>query len=164
MLKKKREIVLVVDNVRSVFNVASMFRTADACGVASIFLCGITPTPLDAFGRVRKDFNKTSLGAESTVAWHQYASVSRALSILRARGFFIIGLEQGEGSVSYQDASRIFSAHNSIALVVGNEVSGVSRKALLRCDALFEIPMNGTKESLNVSVATGIALYKLQYP
>lgn len=149
-----REIVLVLDDVRSVFNVASIFRTADAAGVAKIYLCGYTPAPIDRFGRVRKDFAKVSLGAEHSVPWEK-REIGEAIRLLKKEGFTCAGLEQDVGSRDY----RAYKAPKKTALVVGNEVHGISREVLESLDVILEIPMLGKKESLNVEVATGIALF-----
>lgn len=158
-----RDIVLIIDNVRSVFNTASMFRTADGVGSTSIALCGVTPLPLDRFGRMRPDFAKVALGAQETVQWKQYATTIRCISKLKKEGWHIIALEQAPGSISYEAIGKYVRGKKKIALVVGNEVEGVSKKILKKCDACVELPMSGAKESLNVAVAAGIALYALRY-
>lgn len=152
----KRECVLVLDNIRSVENTASIFRTAEGLGVAKIFLIGTTPAPIDRFGRKRKDFAKVSLGAEEMVEWEHGEKIELIINELKISGFKIISLEQ------HPKAKKLTSLEaNKLCLVVGNEVDGVSKKAMDLADEIFEIPMKGQKESLNVSVATGIALYKL---
>ncbi len=153
----KKSCVLVLDNIRSVENAGSIFRTAEGLGVSKIYLIGTTPTPLDRFGRKRADFAKVSLGAEEMLDWEQRESVVEVLGELKDQGFRIISLEQNEKSLDIKnsDISPCF------VLVVGNEVDGVSKKALEMSDEILEIKMKGKKESLNVSVATGIALFKL---
>ncbi len=158
-----RDIVLVLDNIRSVFNTASLFRTANGASVSSLYLCGVTPSPQDVFGRIRPDFAKVSLGAEGSVAWTSVASTVRCISRLRREHFFIVALEQNPASVSYADIGSIIRNHKKIALIVGNEVSGIAPRIFRLCDIGFELPMCGDKESLNVSVAGGIALYKLRF-
>jgi len=149
--------VLVLDNIRSVENTASIFRTADGLGVRKIYLVGTTPAPLDRFGRPRADFNKVSLGAEKTVEWEYAKEIKEVLLELKSQNFSIISLEQTEKSVDLNG----YQAPEMFALIVGNEVEGVSKTALDLSDACVEIEMRGEKESLNVSVSTGIALYAL---
>lgn len=146
-----KQLFLIIDNVRSVLNVGSFFRTADAAGVTQIIICGYTPTP------DKHDMSKTALGAEMAIPWRYYAHTWRAIEDLKKAGFEIIALEQSPNSIDYREINPKFP----VALIVGNEVSGISPKILSRCDKIMELPMSGDKESLNVSVATGIALYKL---
>lgn len=150
--------VLILHNIRSVYNVGSIFRTADAAGVTKIILSGYTPAPTDRFGRARKDFNKVSLGAEKTVAWEQVAKLAPALKQLKKEGYKILAVEQDKKSVSLFDYRP---SHPKIALVFGNEVNGLSNSVLKQADTTVEIPMHGKKESLNVSVAAGVALFRL---
>lgn len=144
-------------NIRSAENVGSIFRTADAAGVSKIYLAGYTPGPLDRFNRLRRDVAKAALGAEATVPWEQVSAVGPLLKRLRAEGCTIAALEQDARSVeigAYQPPANL-------ALIVGNEVLGVPQKVRDACDVILEIPMKGTKESLNVAVAAGIAAFKL---
>jgi len=154
-----RKIILILDNIRSVENTASIFRTADCLGVEKIYLVGTTPSPIDRFGRKRKDFAKVALGAEEFVSWEVNKSISSVIEKLKSDGFKIIALEQSQNSTELRNFQT--SQLHNFALVVGNEVDGVSRGALDIADAIVEIPMRGTKESLNVAVATGIALFSL---
>ncbi len=147
---------LILHNIRSVQNVGAIFRTADASGVSKVFLSGYTPGPLDRFGRVRNDFKKASLGAEEFVSWEQIESLTDLFKKLRADGVEIIALEQHEKSQPYNKVS-----FTSFALVLGNETDGVDFEILNTVDTIIEIPMSGKKESLNVSVAAGIALFRL---
>jgi tRNA G18 (ribose-2'-O)-methylase SpoU len=149
--------VLVLDNIRSVENTGSIFRTAEGLGVKKIYLIGTTPAPLDRFGRKRNDFAKVSLGAEDLVEWEYMKEIAPALEELASQGFSIVSLEQTDKSVDLRD----YIAPEQLGLVVGNEVDGVSKEALDMSDAVVEMPMKGEKESLNVAVATGIALYHL---
>lgn len=149
--------ILILENIRSVHNVGAIFRTADAAGVDKIVLVGITPAPIDRFGRARADLAKAALGAEKTMAWKQVTNVGEAVAELRADGFQIISLEQAEGSVDYKKVK----VGEKVAIIVGNEVDGVSKEALAMSDVVAEIPMAGGKESLNVSVATGVALFRI---
>ncbi len=155
--------ILILHNIRSVHNVGSIFRTADAAGVSKIILSGYSPTPIDRFGRARSDFTKVSLGAEKSVPWVYVKALGPTLKKLRAAGCFVAAVEQDPRSQNLFDFS--FPPHLSsekIALVLGNEVRGISTSVLEKCDAILEIPMHGTKESLNVSVTAGIALFVLR--
>ena len=152
-----RELVVVLHNIRSLHNVGSIFRTADAAGVAKIYLCGITGTPLDRFGNVRPEVGKVALGAERTVAWEKAARTLNILKKLKAEGDKIFALEQSPNAVPYD---RVRFAGKA-ALVLGNEVAGLPPPILKMADKTVEIPMRGKKESLNVSVAFGIAVFAL---
>ena len=147
--------VIILDDIRSVFNVGSVFRTADALGVEKIFLCGTTPAPLDRFGRVRNDLAKVALGAEKNIAWEYAKNTITILKKLKKEKFQIIAIEQDKRSIDIQKVK----AKNSVALVLGNEVDGIDKKILKCADVIAEIPMRGKKESLNVGVAFGIAGY-----
>ncbi len=153
----KEEQVLILDNIRSTHNVGAIFRTADAVGVEKIFLSGITPAPLDRFGRVRADIAKSALGAENTVGWEQVKSTVLLVKKLKKLGFQIIAIEQAKNSIDYKD----IKSKEKCAVILGNEVGGIPENILKLCHVVAEIPMNGEKESLNVSVAAGIALYKI---
>jgi 23S rRNA (guanosine2251-2'-O)-methyltransferase len=147
---------IILHNIRSVYNVGSIFRTADAAGVSKIYLVGYTPSPTDRFGRSRKDFAKVSLGAEKTVPWEKFEDALKLVRALTQAGFEIVTLEQDEKSISIFDYKP---RKDKVAIIVGNEVVGVPRTLLDVSDTILEIPMRGQKESLNVSVAAGIALY-----
>jgi len=153
----KREIFLVLDNIRSRENVGSIFRTADGTGVSKIYLCGTTPTP------PHDKISKTALGAERYVPWEYRRDTWRLITELKnnppagGEKLKIIGLEQTRNS---QNLFK-FEPKFPLVLIVGNEVKGISPKILKYCDKKVFIPMYGKKESLNVSVATGIALYRL---
>lgn len=147
----KMQIVVVLDNVRSLNNVGSFFRTCDAFPVEKIILCGITACPPD------KEIHKTALGAENTVAWEYSKSTIEAIGALKSSGYRIIGVEQAEGAVMLQDFE---CAHDGkYALIFGNEVFGVSQEVMDACDSAIEIPQGGTKHSLNVSVSAGVVLW-----
>jgi len=152
-------IIAVLDNIRSAHNVGSIFRTADAFGISEIYLCGTTPVPVDKFGRERKDIAKVALGAEKSVKWKYFSSSLRAVNALKKKGVKIFSVEQSENSEGIGKLNN-FKGKN-ISLVFGNEVNGVSPKILAVSDKIFEIPMLGKKESLNVSVAFGVAAYAL---
>lgn len=146
------DIHLVAVNVRSALNVGSFFRTADALGVAKIWLAGYTPTP------EHEAVQKTALGAEKTVSWESIPDVMGCFERLRKDGLSIIGLECGANGAYLHRFMPTFPC----ALVVGNEVEGLSEMQRSACDAIVEIPQLGSKESLNVSVAAGIALWHLR--
>ena len=155
-----KELVVVLHDIRSLHNVGSIFRTADAAGVSKIYLCGITGSPLDRFGNVRPDVAKVALGAEKTVPWEHSARTAMVLKKLKKEGYRIVALEQSKDSVPYYEP---LTAHNKLALVLGNEVKGLPPSVLKAADITMEIPMRGEKESLNVSVAFGIAAFALVY-
>jgi tRNA G18 (ribose-2'-O)-methylase SpoU len=149
---KEQELYLILHNIRSAYNVGSIFRTADAAGVKKVYLCGYTPTPNN------QKVIKTSLGAEKYILWEYYKQTWQLLKKLNANGIQIVALEQTKKSVDY----RRFKPKFPIALMIGNEVRGLSKKILTYADKIIAIPMYGRKESLNVAVATGIAIYKIR--
>lgn len=153
-----RNVYVIVHNVRSLHNVGSVFRTADGAGVSKIFLTGYTPAPLDEMGRSRREVQKTALGAEHTVPWERVKNASRLIQKLQKEKISVVALEYTKNAIDYRRYPH--SSHGS-ALVIGNEVRGLSKKLIERCDAVIQIPMRGKKESLNVSVAFGIAAYML---
>jgi 23S rRNA (guanosine2251-2'-O)-methyltransferase len=158
MISNKRNICLLLDNIRSVHNVGSIFRTAETIGVSKIYCLCTTPTPIDRFGRKRKDFAKVSLGAEELVDW-EYVEGSKVLNLIRKfkkEKSQIIAVEQEKNSVNYK---KVKPAKESL-IILGNEVEGVNNKLLDQADIIAEIPMKGKKESLNVSVAAGIVLFQ----
>ena len=152
----KKTCVLILENLRSVENTASIFRTAEALGVSKIILVGTTPAPVDRFGRKRQDFTKVSLGAEN-MNWEHVKDLGSTIYDLRDQGFKILALEQHPKAIELNKVNKL----DKFVLVVGNEVEGVSKGTFDMCDEIVEIPMRGKKESLNVSVATGIALFML---
>lgn len=153
--------VVILDNVRSLHNVGSIFRTADAAGVEKIYLCGVTPSPTDRFGGVREQLTKVSLGAEKYLDWEKCVSTPKLVAKLKKEGFTILALEQSEKSIPYgKIPSR--TRFSKIALVVGNEVEGLPVMILKKSDMILEIPMHGKKESLNVGVAFGIVAFALR--
>ena len=149
--------ILVVPDIRSAQNVGALFRTADAAGISKIYLVGITPAPIDRFGRARTDVAKSALGAEQTLPWEQLSTLPPLLRRLKKEGYQIVAIEQSDTSVDYKKVS----IKQNTAFIIGNEVTGISKSVLSKCDIIAEIPMRGTKESLNVSVATGIALFRM---
>ncbi|MCX6747586.1 MAG: TrmH family RNA methyltransferase [Candidatus Nomurabacteria bacterium] len=157
-MKNKKQLIVIIHDVRSVENVGAMFRTADAAGVSKIYLTGYTPTPLDRFGRKRGDLAKSALGAEEFVLWEQKKSLATLISNLKKQGYIVIAVEQDKTSIDYRKISTKFKNKN-LACIMGNEVTGVPKNILNKCDAIAEIPMHGKKESLNVSVALGVVLF-----
>src|SRR3989344_6634066 len=167
---------VILDNIRSMNNVGSIFRTADAAGIEKIYLCGITPEPLDSLGRPRQQFIKVSLGAEKTVSWEYVKSASKLIDKLKKDGYKIWAVEQSKKSIPYNKVKGI-RYKLKVALVLGNEVKGISPAILKKCDKILEIPMRGAmvrqahhprnmrrgKESLNVAVAFGITVFGLLY-
>lgn len=151
------DVVLILDNIRSTHNVGSIFRTADAAGVKKIYLVGYTPAPLDRFGREVTNLTKASLGAEKSVEWERFADMGELIERFKKENFQIIAVEQDEKSVDYKSVKL----QDKVAIVLGNEVEGISKEVLNQCDIVVEIPMKGEKESLNVSVSAGIALFRL---
>jgi len=155
----KKENIVILHNIRSVENVGAMFRTADAAGINKIYLTGYTPAPLDRFGRKRKDLAKSALGAEEFVAWETKKSILSLLVKLKKEKYFVIAIEQDKNSVNYKKVKP--KAKN--AFIVGAEVTGIPKNILKKCDIIAEIPMRGKKESLNVSVALGVVLFRLLF-
>lgn len=151
---EKLPLVVVLDNVRSLHNVGSVFRTADAFRTQGIMLCGITATPPQA------EIHKTALGAEDSVEWKYYADTMDAVSDLKNQGYQIYAVEQAEGSTSLENLTLPQSQPNGYAIVMGNEVKGVQQQVVDQCHGCIEIPQFGTKHSLNVSVAAGIVIWE----
>ncbi len=151
------QISLLLHNIRSTHNVGAIFRTADATGVKKIYLSGYTPTPIDRFGRLRQDISKAALGAEKTIAWESISDPRKLIKKLKKEKCQIVGVEQDKKSIDYKKIPKT----EKILIVMGEEVNGIEKGLLMMCDVIAEIPMLGQKESLNVSVATGIILYSL---
>ena len=154
--KKRGDVVVILDNVRSVHNVGSIFRTSDTLGVSKIFLCGITPTPIDRFGRERTDLHKAALGAEKTVTWEHCSTALSVVTSLKLEGYTVIAIEQDSSSVDYKSVTP----SGKTAFIFGNEVDGVSHDVLKQSDFVTHVPMIGEKESLNVSVCFGVAMFR----
>jgi tRNA G18 (ribose-2'-O)-methylase SpoU len=154
---KKREVFVLLDDIRSAHNVGSIFRTADALCVGKIYLSGFSPTPLDKFGRPRKDLTKVSLGAEKTVEWQYVKNPKKILQKMKKAGAQIVALEQSENSVDYKKVKIKYP----VLFLVGSEVGGLQKNILSLCDIVAEIPMRGKKESLNVAVAFGAGLFRM---
>ncbi|MDE6283179.1 MAG: RNA methyltransferase [Muribaculaceae bacterium] len=149
--KKKIPLVIVLDNIRSLNNIGSVFRTSDAFRVERLALCGITATPPSV------EIHKTALGAEDSVAWSYHASTVEAVRELQREGYHVCALELVKGSVSLEkfDVDR----KRKYAVVAGHEVDGVSQEVVDLCDSCIEIPQEGTKHSLNVAVSTALAIW-----
>lgn len=160
-----RSIIVILHNIRSAHNVGAIMRTAEGFGVSQCYITGYTPYPMhDADTRlphlarkIHANIAKTALGAETALNWTTHANIDELLTSLRASGHLIAGLEQDTASISLDTAAR----EVPLALLLGEEVAGISPELRAKCDLLLEIPMHGTKESFNVSVAAGIALYEL---
>jgi tRNA G18 (ribose-2'-O)-methylase SpoU len=155
------ELIPVLVDLRSVHNVASIFRTADAAGCKEIVLTGFTPSPFDRFGKVRKDFAKVALGAEKHFVIRHFKQIGSAIRALKKEGKLVVALEQSEKSIPYDSFKKKLPGENAVALLVGNEPEGLRPSVLEKADAVLEIPMRGQKESLNVAVAFGIAAYEI---
>ena len=161
------EIVVLVHNIRSILNVGSIFRTSEGFGVKKIYLSGYTPSPNNGLPHVReklkKQLHKTALGAENIVPHEYTGNINELIKELKEKGFQIVGLEQDKKSIPLHLFARGSDplANTKIALLIGEEVNGIEQKLRDLCDVLVEIPMFGQKESFNVAVATGIALYEL---
>lgn len=153
-----KNISVILDNIRSVHNVGSIFRTCDGAGVSKIHLCGVTPTPIDRFGRERTDMAKVALGAQNSVAWEHMEDTKRCVEALKKEGVHVVAIEQDSRAKDF----KTFSYIKPMALVFGEETQGLSKEILDACDEIIEIPMHGEKESLNVSVATGVVLFNIQ--
>lgn len=150
---KKLPLVIVLDNIRSMNNVGSVFRTSDAFVVEKIYLCGITPKP------PHREINKTALGATETVDWQYTLTTKEAIDILREKGYEIYSIEQAEGSIKLNEFHP--KLDSKIAIIMGNEVDGVDQDIINNSDGVIEIPQYGTKHSLNISVTTGIVVWHL---
>lgn len=150
---EKQPLVVVLDHVRSLYNVGSVFRSSDAFRIAGVCLCGITAQP------PHPEIHKTALGAENSVSWRYFNQTEDAVAWLKELGYEVLAVEQCEGSTLLQDFQR--KPGRKYAIVLGNEVKGVQQQIVDMCDGCLEIPQYGTKHSLNVSVAAGIVLWHL---
>ncbi len=150
---RKIPLVVILDQVRSMHNIGSVFRTSDAFRVQALYLCGITATP------PQTEIHKTALGAEDSVEWHYYKDTLEAIEKLRKEGYVIYSVEQAEGSILLQELQ--LEPTRKYAIILGNEVKGVQQTVVNASDGCIEIPQYGTKHSLNVSVTAGIVLWDL---
>lgn len=148
----KNPVIIVLDNVRSLMNTGSVFRTADAFRAEGIYLCGITGTP------PHREINKTALGAAETVPWKYFGTSMEAIALLRENGYVVVSVEQAQGSVNLNEFR--FRKDIRYAFIFGHEIDGVSQEVVDCSDACIEIPQFGTKHSLNISVAAGIVLWE----
>jgi len=151
MTTNKQDFYIIAHNIRSLYNIGTIFRTADAMGVDQLFLTGYSGKP------PRKEISKVALGAEDSVPWQHYKNISYLIDKLRQQGVQIVALETGNESVDYLD----FQAKFPLALIVGNEVSGLSPALMKKVDTTISLPMKGVKESLNVGVAMAVAGYHI---
>lgn len=149
---------LLLHNIRSVYNTASIFRTSECLGVKKIWLSGYTPAPVDRFGRARSDFKKVSLGTENEIEWEEINNVLEFLKTMKQSSYELVGLEQTDQSVTLEQYS---SKSENILLIPGTETTGVDQAILELCDSVIEIDQRGKKESLNVQSAVSIAIWKL---
>ncbi len=156
-MKKEINSILILPDIRSAINIGAIFRTADAVGISKIFLTGYTPRPTDKFGRIQKDIAKSALGAETWIPWEYKKTLIPLLNSLKKDGYKIIAVEQDKRAVDY----RKIKIEDKVAIIMGPEVTGLPKSVLDKCDIIAEIPMYGKKESLNVSVACGVALFKI---
>jgi len=174
-----RIMVVILQDIRSLYNVGSIFRTADAVGAGKIYLTGITPTPVDRFGEFSLQLTKVSLGAEKVIPWEKIEDIAICISKLKKSGFKIIAIEQSPKATPYYKLKAVSSKLEKVALVLGPEVTGLPESTLSLCDIIIEIPMRGKtvkdqlhpknqpkphqrKESLNVAVAFGIVAFRLR--
>ena len=160
MNKRQNQLALILFNLRSTYNVGAIFRTADAVGISNIYLIGTTPKPIDDYDRINGQIAKTALGAEKTIPWEYRKTLLPLIKKLRKAEKNIIALEQDDGAIDYR---KIKLKQDSV-LILGEETRGLSKSILKQVDQIMEIPMVGEKESLNVSVAAGIATYCLLKP
>ena len=150
---EKTPIVVVLENIRSAYNVGSVFRTSDAFLVEAIYIIGYTSQP------PHKEIKKTALGAEESVLWKHFATSAEAIDSLRADGYNVYAVEQAEGSFKLNAIG--FEADEKIAVIFGNEVAGVEQSTISLCDGCIEIPQLGMKHSLNIATAAGVVLWEL---
>ena len=147
----------MLHNVRSAYNVGSIFRSADAAGVSHVWLTGYTPTPQDRFGRVKHKIEKTALGAEQSIPWSTRRSFGSALEALKKNNVKLVAVEQTPTALDY----RTFKLVEPTCFIFGNEVRGLSKQIIAHADTVIHIPLLGSKESLNISVAAGIVLFSM---
>ncbi|MBC7766999.1 TrmH family RNA methyltransferase [Arenimonas sp.] len=163
----KSKVHILLPDIRSAYNVGSIFRSADCFGTEKIYLSGTTPTPLDRFGRsnsgAQKEISKTALGAEKDIPWEYVLDVNLFLKKMKKEKFSIVCIEQDKKSITLDNFIKIKNQEkiNNLLVIFGNEVEGVKKTILKKADYIVEIPMKGKKESLNVSVCAGLIMYVL---
>ncbi len=150
---EKTPLIIILDNVRSLYNVGSVFRTADAFRAEAIYLCGITATP------PHREIHKTALGADETVSWKYFKQPEEAVKELKSQGWKIVAVEQAEGSIPLNEFDA--GKGSKLALVFGNEIGGVSDALMKLADYCVEIPQTGTKHSLNIAVSVGVVVWEM---
>jgi tRNA G18 (ribose-2'-O)-methylase SpoU len=151
------EAYVILENIRSAYNVGAIFRTSEAIGVSKIYLVGYTPAPVDRFGRKVADIAKTALGAETIVPWESREDIGKLMQELKAANVRLVAVEKVEGALDYKSSKPA----EKLAFIFGNEIDGVSKTALTLADEVVALPMRGMKESLNVGTTVGIVLYRL---
>ncbi len=149
----KKPIIVILDDIRSLNNIGSVFRTADAFRVQEIFLCGITAQP------PHRDIHKTALGATESVSWSYFETIEEAIKNAKEKGFNVFAIEQMDNSISLDDFK--IGENEKTAVIFGNEVKGVNESVIPLIDGCIEIPQHGTKHSLNISVCAGIVIWEL---
>jgi tRNA G18 (ribose-2'-O)-methylase SpoU len=150
---EKTPVIAVLENIRSAYNVGSVFRTADAFLLEGIYITGYTCTP------PHKEIKKTALGAEESVEWKHFANASEAITDLREKGYKVFAVEQVVNSLMLQDTA--FAKEEKVAVIFGNEVTGVEADTIAQCDGCIEIPQFGMKHSLNIATAAGVVLWEI---
>lgn len=151
---EKMPLVVILDNVRSMHNIGSVFRTCDAFRAEGVFLCGITATP------PQNEIHKTALGAEESIEWTYFKETTEAVRTLQEKGYRVFAIEQCEGATMLPNDSCCLEEVKGYGVVMGNEVHGVAQEVIDRCDGCLEIPQHGTKHSMNVSVTAGIIIWE----
>lgn len=146
---------IILHDIRSNYNVGAIFRTCDGAGVDKVYLVGFTPTPIDRFGRIVSEIHKTALGAEEFIPWEKVDDILGLIKKLQQTGFVVVAVEQTPQAIFLNE----FTVPESVVYIMGSETEGLPSAVLAAVDVVVEIPMNGQKESLNVSVAAGIILY-----
>jgi 23S rRNA (guanosine2251-2'-O)-methyltransferase len=149
---------MVLHDIRSHYNVGAIFRTADGAGFSKIYLSGLTPSPVDRFGRPVGEIHKTALGAEEVVPWEVVSDIHQLIVNAKADGFEVVAVEQSPGSVSLYD----YKPAEKTMFIMGSETEGLPQAVIAEADVVLELPMRGAKESLNVSVTAGIVMYHYQ--
>jgi len=158
---KKQQSILILPDIRSAINVGAIFRTADAVGIDKIYLTGVTARPADKFGRIQKDISKSALGAETWMDWEYKKTLIPLINLLKKEGYTIVSIEQDKKAIDYR---KVAILNKKVAIIMGSEVTGLPKKILDKSDIVAEIPMQGKKESLNVAVACGVALFGILLP